>query len=182
MRLLSMTVLLGIAAVALCYSTAFAFVPGDLNDDGAVNNADLAILGQAWNAVCGSATFNPNADLNSDCVVDVVDLAILGKFWSPCEGCSCGMVEEGCENDPQMANTTCVYGYWLCRNTPIPDAEDGGWYFDTIGFEIVVSFIHQASCAACSSLCEALGAVEPISSAICSAACMLWCSMPDLIP
>ncbi|MBL9120312.1 MAG: hypothetical protein JNL80_10415 [Phycisphaerae bacterium] len=51
--------------------------PADLNGDGTVGGADLAILLGAW----GSA--DPNADLNADGVVNGADLALLLGAWQP---------------------------------------------------------------------------------------------------
>ncbi|MBM4105098.1 MAG: hypothetical protein FJ257_02150 [Phycisphaerae bacterium] len=52
-------------------------VLGDLNDDGIVNGADLAILLGAWGACSGCA-----ADLNDDGIVNGTDLSILLGAWS----------------------------------------------------------------------------------------------------
>lgn len=53
---------------------------GDLNCDGAVNGADLALLLGAWGA-CGDCRACP-ADLDGSCTVDGGDLAILLGNWS----------------------------------------------------------------------------------------------------
>ncbi len=50
-------------------------IPGDLNGDGIVNGADLAILLGAWGG-------RGPADLNGDGIVDGADLAILLGNWS----------------------------------------------------------------------------------------------------
>ena len=50
-------------------------IPGDLNGDGVVNGADLAVLLGQW-GTAGSA------DLNGDGVVNGADVAILLGFWS----------------------------------------------------------------------------------------------------
>lgn len=52
-----------------------AAVPGDLNGDGVVNAADLALLLNAWGST------NPAADLNDDGIVNGVDLGILLNAW-----------------------------------------------------------------------------------------------------
>jgi hypothetical protein len=52
-------------------------VLGDLDDDGMVNGADLAILLGAW----GTVRACPLADLNGDGTVDGGDLAILLGAW-----------------------------------------------------------------------------------------------------
>jgi len=50
--------------------------PADLNGDGCVDSADLAILLAAW--------AGPGADLNGDNVTDSADLAILLAAWGGC--------------------------------------------------------------------------------------------------
>jgi hypothetical protein len=50
---------------------------GDLNGDGIVNGADLAILLGAWGQAGGPA------DLNGDGLVDGADLSILLSDWTP---------------------------------------------------------------------------------------------------
>lgn len=52
-------------------------VVGDLDGDGQVNHADLAILLAAWNSVPGDPNWNPNADINGDGEVNLADLAFL---------------------------------------------------------------------------------------------------------
>jgi hypothetical protein len=53
--------------------------PADLNQDGAVNGADLGLLLGAWGACPGCA-----ADLNADGVVNGADLGLLLGSWGPC--------------------------------------------------------------------------------------------------
>lgn len=53
--------------------------PSNLNDDDAVNAADLALLLGAWGANPGHP-----ADLNNDGVVNASDLALLLGSWGPC--------------------------------------------------------------------------------------------------
>jgi hypothetical protein len=59
----------------------FAATPclGDLNGDGQVAGADLAILLGAWGPAKGAA-----ADLDDDGDVDAADLAVLLSAWGPC--------------------------------------------------------------------------------------------------
>ena len=51
---------------------------GDLDHDGAVTAADLAILLNAWGGP------DIDADLNGDGVVDASDIAIILNMWGPC--------------------------------------------------------------------------------------------------
>ena len=53
--------------------------PADLNNDGQVDAADLAILLGAWGPNPGSP-----ADINGDGNVDAADLAVLLGSWGPC--------------------------------------------------------------------------------------------------
>lgn len=55
--------------------------PADLNGDGIIDGADLAIVLGSWNpASCPACT----ADINGDGVVDGADLAIVLGAWGPC--------------------------------------------------------------------------------------------------
>ena len=52
-------------------------VRGDLNGDGKVDAADVALLQKALGSVIGSANYNPDADLDGDGRVTINDLRIL---------------------------------------------------------------------------------------------------------
>lgn len=52
-------------------------VPGDLNGDGAVDCADLAIVRASFGKSSGQAGFDPRADVNHDGKVDASDLAFV---------------------------------------------------------------------------------------------------------
>ncbi len=53
--------------------------PGDLNNDGVVDGADLGLLLLSW------GTNDPDADLNNDGIVDGADLGLLLLVFGPCE-------------------------------------------------------------------------------------------------
>ena len=55
---------------------------GDLNDDGIVDAADLALLLGNWGPVDCAGSGCP--DFNGDGVVDAADLAQLLGNWGPC--------------------------------------------------------------------------------------------------
>jgi len=55
-------------------------VPGDLNGDGVVNCADLAIIKASFGKKTGQAGFDPRADVNGDGVVNVLDLSAVAKL------------------------------------------------------------------------------------------------------
>ncbi len=55
-------------------------VPGDLNGDGVVNCADLAIIKASFGKKTGQAGFDPRADVNGDGVVNVIDLAFVSRL------------------------------------------------------------------------------------------------------
>lgn len=52
--------------------------PGDLNDDGAIDGADLSVLLGQWNQ------FDSDADIDGDGIVDGLDLTILLGAWGVC--------------------------------------------------------------------------------------------------
>lgn len=54
-------------------------IPGDLNDDGTVNCADLTIVKASFGKKKGQAGFNPVADVNNDGIVDIRDLSYVSK-------------------------------------------------------------------------------------------------------
>jgi hypothetical protein len=68
----------GVSERVKSQSYAFAVV-GDVNRDGKVDCADLALLKGSFGKKCGQAGFDPRADLNGDCVVDIRDLAAVAR-------------------------------------------------------------------------------------------------------
>ena len=74
---------------------------GDLDGDGTVGGADLAVLLGSW----GSAT--SAADLNSDSKVDAADLAVLLGGWGPCAVSNACSAHPGTGSD-QPGCTKCV--------------------------------------------------------------------------
>ena len=54
-------------------------VVGDVNGDGKVDCADLAIVKASIGKRCGQTGFDSRADLNHDCVVDVRDFAAVAR-------------------------------------------------------------------------------------------------------
>jgi hypothetical protein len=53
----------------------------DINNSGAVNGVDLAIVLGAWGT---SGQGDGDADINSDGIVNGVDLAMVLAGWGPC--------------------------------------------------------------------------------------------------
>ncbi len=54
--------------------------PGDLNKDGVVNCADIAVVKASFGKKTGQAGFDVRADINSDGVVNVLDLSTIAKL------------------------------------------------------------------------------------------------------
>jgi len=54
-------------------------VPGDLNGDGVVNCADLAIVKASFGKKTGQAGFDPRADVNGDGIVNILDLSTVAR-------------------------------------------------------------------------------------------------------
>ena len=54
-------------------------ITGDVNGDGVVNCADLAIIKAAFGTKTGQAGFDPRADVNGDGVINVLDLATVAR-------------------------------------------------------------------------------------------------------
>ncbi len=77
----NVSVLLNICAAQAC--------PGDIDDSGVVDAADVALLLGAWGPCpkpCeeGDPGDTCPADLNGDCVVEAFDLALLLGAWGLC--------------------------------------------------------------------------------------------------
>ena len=75
-----------IAVLVLTLMVSGVYIPpikGDINNDGAVNLEDLALLGLEWGKGCGEGEhyYRSPADLYSDGCIDLKDLAVLGKNW-----------------------------------------------------------------------------------------------------
>jgi hypothetical protein len=62
-------------------------MPGDVNGDGKINCADIALVKAAFGTRKGQAGFNPSADVNHDGVVNVLDLAIVSQKLAPGTKC-----------------------------------------------------------------------------------------------
>jgi hypothetical protein len=56
-----------------------SFCPADVNGDGKVDAADLAIIRSTFGSRIGQSEYNSRADLNHDGVINVIDLAFASK-------------------------------------------------------------------------------------------------------
>ncbi len=57
-------------------------LPGDINQDGHVDSADLLLLAGCFGTRVGSAGYSASCDLNNDGAVDISDLLILAGNWN----------------------------------------------------------------------------------------------------
>jgi hypothetical protein len=70
-------------------STAVAYLPlpgtvlGDVNEDGKVNCADIAIVKADFGKKVGQTGYNSRADVNQDGVINILDLAIVARQLPP---------------------------------------------------------------------------------------------------
>jgi hypothetical protein len=62
-------------------------MPGDINSDGQINCADIALVKASFGRRTGQPGFNPRADVNGDGVVNVLDLAIVSQKLVPGTKC-----------------------------------------------------------------------------------------------
>ncbi|MBC7527346.1 MAG: hypothetical protein H7308_07325 [Chthonomonadaceae bacterium] len=60
----------------------YSLIPGDINNDNAVDFGDLTLLLQSYNTLIGENLYNPNADLNMDTGIDFGDLSIMLSFYN----------------------------------------------------------------------------------------------------
>lgn len=55
---------------------------GDINHDGKIDDADLALLMASMNTTIADSAYNPDADFNKDDIIDVRDLGIFGTNYN----------------------------------------------------------------------------------------------------
>ncbi len=70
-------------SAVLSSSVVAAKVIGDVNGDGVVNCADLALIKASFGSRSGAPAFNPDVDLDSNGLVDIRDLAIAARLLPP---------------------------------------------------------------------------------------------------
>jgi len=68
------------SASALINVNNVKVVPGDLNGDGVVNCADMAIVKNSFGKKTGQLGFDPRADVNHDGVVNILDLSTVSRL------------------------------------------------------------------------------------------------------
>jgi len=64
-----------------------AGMPGDVNGDGKVDCADLAIVKRALGKKAGQPGFESRADVVNDGIIDVRDLALVAKYLPAGSSC-----------------------------------------------------------------------------------------------
>src|SRR5262249_10558702 len=73
---------------ALQFSPAVVKVAADVNGDGVVNCADLAIVTASVGKRTGQAGFDPRADINGDGIVNLLDLTTVSRALPAGTKCS----------------------------------------------------------------------------------------------
>jgi len=68
------------SASALINVNNVKVVPGDLNGDGVVNCADMAVVKNSFGKKTGQLGFDPRADVNHDGVVNILDLSTVSRL------------------------------------------------------------------------------------------------------
>ncbi|MBL9118435.1 MAG: hypothetical protein JNL80_00805 [Phycisphaerae bacterium] len=82
---------------------------GDLDHDGVVGGADLAVLLGAWGSAASAA------DLNTDAKTDAADLAILLGAWGTCAGSNACVSHNGPGSDqPGCTQCICQFDSYCC--------------------------------------------------------------------
>ena len=71
-----------LAMIAASTAQAVCFPDPDVNDDGFVDKADLAIIASSFGKRCGDPEFKSQVDHNYDCVINILDISfVIGNFF-----------------------------------------------------------------------------------------------------
>ncbi|NOZ04739.1 MAG: hypothetical protein GXP41_00080 [Chloroflexi bacterium] len=79
-----LTDILGNPISAAAYGSSVTVQPpltGDVNQDCAVNSADMNLLSAHWHSTMGGQNFVPNYDLNTDDAINLADVMIIASQW-----------------------------------------------------------------------------------------------------
>jgi hypothetical protein len=55
--------------------------PGDLNNDGVVDIADVVLVSAVYRSKCGDPEYRPNSDIIEDCVIDIADVVSVTAHY-----------------------------------------------------------------------------------------------------
>jgi len=55
--------------------------PGDLNNDGVVDIADVVLVSAVYRSKCGDPEYRPNSDIMEDCVIDIADVVAVTSHY-----------------------------------------------------------------------------------------------------
>lgn len=64
------------------YAGANAWLPGDVNGDGAVTLVDFSLLARSFNLRLGDPNYDPRADFNGDSTVSLADFSLLATYFN----------------------------------------------------------------------------------------------------
>lgn len=63
------------------YPLTNPYFDGDFNHDRTVDEADAALVQNAWQYLMGTVNYNPHADYNMDGIINIKDATIVGLNW-----------------------------------------------------------------------------------------------------
>lgn len=66
------------------YDSPIVLWAGDINQDGVINDADIALVEASFNTTPSDPAYNINCDLNEDDQINLVDLSFIARHYNAC--------------------------------------------------------------------------------------------------